>query len=137
MSSCVCAFNNDSGEYCDKWNESYFRARRALKCSECGHSIFPGEDYQKVVNSYQGEISKVRTCAWCMDLIQTLKDFSPCYMQIVFGLTEDISFIQDELRDLVQSQRMSKGAAIWVLRKIVRIKNAKFRNGTFPVIRRR
>ena len=61
--SCDCSVDCDI--YADFYKETYPKAKKEHCCCECGEIIKPGQKYQRVVGSWEGDFSSFATCATC------------------------------------------------------------------------
>jgi len=64
-------------------------ARKAYRCYECNGHIKPGEKYERVFASWDGDKQTVRTCSRCLDLREYVKAHVPCFCLMHGSLHDD------------------------------------------------
>lgn len=65
------------GEPCTVWNVSWRVARKDHKCCECQETIKIGERYQYTFTVFEGEASPFKTCAFCAEEYERLRNKYP------------------------------------------------------------
>lgn len=55
----------DSEGYSDLWQESYHKARKTHKCTECWGEIKIGEEYKRIFSVFEGDASTIKECRKC------------------------------------------------------------------------
>ena len=66
-----CATINQCDSYDGSWGfyrKSTVKARKLHRCQECRRLIFPGEKYEYVVGSWEGEFEPHKTCTDCVSV---------------------------------------------------------------------
>lgn len=64
---CTCEYDGD-GAPVEDITTTYPKAQSVWICHECGRSIQPGEEYEKVRCMFEGERTVFRTCLGCYRL---------------------------------------------------------------------
>lgn len=88
-----CATINQCDSHDGSWGfrrKSTVKARKLHRCHECRRVIFPGEEYEYVVGSWEGDIVSHKTCTDCVSVRDELFE-TYYYGGIREGLHEMIS----------------------------------------------
>lgn len=82
--SCYCDY-----EPAEFYHKETPKARLMHKCSECGHAISPGENYEKVFTKFDGDVSAYKTCCRCVALRDHIKAHVRCFCWYHTNLLDD------------------------------------------------
>jgi hypothetical protein len=82
--SCYCDY--DAPEF---FHREIRRARKLHKCGECGGEIKPGEQYEHVRGKWDGDLTTIKTCERCVDIITWTKNNVPCLCYAYGNAIED------------------------------------------------
>jgi len=85
--------------YCDDFEppecstEWWPKARKQHKCCECGSAIQPGTQYQRISGIWDGEPSRFKTCADCVErrfryMRETESQCSPAFGYLRMAMEE-------------------------------------------------
>jgi hypothetical protein len=70
----------DDYETPDLYSQRTVKAKKEHKCSECGYTIQPGEQYEYVFGVWGGVPNTYKTCMRCIDLRASLSEYyEGCY----------------------------------------------------------
>jgi RNase P subunit RPR2 len=84
MDACVCDY--DPPEFV---SQSMRRARKPHTCEECSRVIEPGEHYEYTFGKWDGDVSRFRVCARCLEVRRFITDSIPCFCWAYGNLHED------------------------------------------------
>jgi hypothetical protein len=122
MMHCYCDYDYDYPEFSRTTKP---RARRPHRCVECGTTIQPGEQYERVAGVWEGEFSTFCICERCHDLRQWVKNNVPCFCWAYGNMIEDA---RECIEDAVyRAPEETRGLAFGFGRRLVAIKRAKKR----------
>lgn len=110
----VC-IGTDDADTASVYHESTPRARRSVRCCECGGTILPGARYFKAVGNWDGEWTTFRQCLPCNEIQRVFS----CNHNWLFGglweMWEDADgFANLTVRDPC-FQRLSWAARVFLL----------------------
>lgn len=121
----MCMYDN--GEYSAEFHSEVTRkARKRHKCGECERFIEPGENYERVVGKWDGEISTYLTCEHCVAARGWLSHECGGWLY---------EMVEEDLQEHVPKIRGAKGY-IELLRLVIGMKNSWkkfFEPGLMPV----
>lgn len=84
MSECFCDY--DPATF---YSRREPKARKLHQCEECGRAIQAGEQYEKVVGKWDGDVSTFKTCSRCTALRDHIKAHVPCFCWAHGNLLQD------------------------------------------------
>ena len=65
--ACICV-NVDDGDRCDFVNQTYPKAKKRHRCTECFSWIEQGETYERVAGKWGDHFSTFKTCSICQQI---------------------------------------------------------------------
>ena len=69
MSDCgVCVYAGDPDGYPEFTNQTFPKARKHHRCEECNREVHSGEQYERMVMKFDGELSNFVTCMVCYEI---------------------------------------------------------------------
>lgn len=109
MSDCYCDF-----EPAQFYRAARHKSRKARRCSECGRTIAPGEQYEHVHGKWDGEIGTFNTCQRCLALRDLVEAHIPCFCwahgDVVDGAIETARGFEHESPELMEEVSALKDA---------------------------
>lgn len=121
----MCMYDGGEGN-CEFHSEVIRKARKRHKCVECKRFIEPGENYERVVGKWNGDISTFLTCIHCVGARAWLE--IECGGWLYSTIKEDLEEHVSELDSDLSRRRL--------MRLIVGIRNGWkqfFGTGLMPV----
>ena len=101
-------------------------ARKRFFCCECGHTIKPGDSYERITGLWDGYFDSFVTCRHCASLKAWAIVSVPCFCWAHGNLLQDVRDMVDEVRHDVPGFFFEYG------RRVIAAKRAKAAERSLP-----